>query len=501
MLLFAALLIVFLIGYSTELRIARALSGGGMAFLRTPIVRATLLFLVLVAVPWGLVHHLPLAGVFSGSDDLLLFASALLSATISYTWYRFLTWLDVYERERFRHKLFVFLLACAITLRVPDLYAWVHQTFGFTLTGGHWNDWWYSVLVIGGLEETAKLLPWLLFWRFSKAANEPYDLLLYASISALGFGYIENIGYLYQTELNSVLGRTLYASVAHMMFSSVVAYAVAMALHRGRSVVLHLLGALVIAAFAHGFYDYWLLSNDRPAIITTFFFLGTLQMWVTMKNNLINLSPWFSTHVRPASAMFRYRIVNGTLFILALAYLAVFLRHGVARADTLLLDMALPTGWMLLAIALNFSNYAPVRGRIVPVRFPMSLRQLILPSLRWNEDLTGRHLTLQARPRTFTGPRIDALNQQLPIAGQVLERMAWEGSDDWFLFHTAGPLSLPGAVADHLLIRLHRDHDTVGRHTGAILLVAQVLNLPANTAELGDGDAELLGHVIASAVP
>ena len=168
----------------------------------------------------------------------------------------------------------------------------------------------------------------------------------------------------------------------------------ALALHRKRPWVPALLLGLVLASLAHGFYDLWLLAPGRPVVLTIVFFLGSIQLWVIMKNNLLNLSPRFHPGIELASAMFRYRIINGMLAIFLLAWVLVFLLDGRERAMGMLLG-----GWQLMAamlvfLALSFSNFVLVRGYLAPVRPASNLFRLFLPIAKHGDDLSGRRVTL-----------------------------------------------------------------------------------------------------------
>lgn len=498
MALLIVLLAVFLAGYAAEFRRAWTFARGPGEFLRAPIMRAASVFIALLAAPWLIGNEPSLDGVWAGHHRSMALACVLVSAVISFTWYRFLTWLDVFEREQFRWELLVFLAAVSIAFLVPGMYHRVELLTGFQLNGEAWNDWWYCFLVIGGLEETAKLIPWLLLWGLTRAADEPYDLVLYASISALGFAFVENIHYLLTTELTSVMGRTLFASVAHMVFASMVAYAAAMARWKKRPLLPAVLLGLVVAAAAHGFYDFWLLSPHRPSIFTMIFFLLTVQAWVIMKNNLLNVSPWFNAHVRPASTMFRYRIVNGTLFIAVLAFSIVLLHKGSASAWEFLVGTSLPLSWVLLSIAMHFSRYAPVQGRIETLRPSFDPQALFIPRAKWKEDLTGMHVEVHPYgPHLLDGSRM--ARPALVGSGVLVRRITWRGADDHYLLQVDHPSEDPGG---NWLVRPERPYDTL---PGPRRMIAHIARTKAivgpDVHELGYLDARAHGRTILTERP
>ena len=55
----------------------------------------------------------------------------------------------------------------------------------------------YAILVIGVIEELAKMIPFLLVVIHFKEFDEPIDGIIYGSFIALGFAAVENIQYLH----------------------------------------------------------------------------------------------------------------------------------------------------------------------------------------------------------------------------------------------------------------------------------------------------------------
>ena len=68
-------------------------------------------------------------------------------------------------------------------------------TFNLQMKGDFYHDLIYSSVVIGFVEELVKIIPFLLLLKFFKFIDEPYDYILYASSSALGFAFMENMIY------------------------------------------------------------------------------------------------------------------------------------------------------------------------------------------------------------------------------------------------------------------------------------------------------------------
>ena len=75
------------------------------------------------------------------------------------------------------------------------LYDFFDYSLGFKKSGEVVNDLFYCVFGIGLIEETVKIIPFLLMLKFSRQINESIDYVIYASVSALGFAFMENLIY------------------------------------------------------------------------------------------------------------------------------------------------------------------------------------------------------------------------------------------------------------------------------------------------------------------
>ena len=452
-----------------------------VGFLRSPIKRAGIVFIALILVPFLFVRNSQLGGVLPTSSGLLWGLCILLSFLLSYTWYRYLTWLDPFEREKVGWEIIVFVVASASTFLTFPLSDLVIPALGLSLDGGHWNDWWYSVIGIGLVEESVKLLPLVLLMVLTRQVDEPFDLILYGSICALGFAFVENTLYLMRSDLFAIGGRALFASVAHMFFTSIIAYSLAMARHHGRSMVLYGAFGLILASVAHGFYDYWLLSPDRPHLLTMLFFLGNIHLWVAMKNNLVNLSPHYQVDMRPQPTMFRYRIINALLAIFGSTYVMKFLLDGAGPADALLEAQGSTMGAMLLFLAVSFSSFRFVPGHIAPLRPKGSLWRLLFPVVHWGEDLSGQRILLRIPEKRSDARHYMTLHRMLPLEGRFTQRVIMDDDKDWYLFRPDRPIPFNDVHGEALLIRPHRDNDTIPGDRYVVVVTMAFLRPPMLT--------------------
>lgn len=494
MIFLIALAALVILQLRRDIRITERLAPAGLS--RSPIKRAGVVFVLLAIIPILFVQLSPYGGTLQLTNDRTLYVHLLLSFLISYTWYRYLTWLDTFEREPVLWESIVFVLSCGSTFLTFPLSAYLIPKLGLALGNGLLGDWWFAFIGVGLIEETVKLLPVLLLLLFTRQADEPFDVLLYASISALGFAFVENTLYLADSALTAVGGRVLYASVAHMVFSSIIAYSIVLARRRGLPWGLGALGGLLLAAAAHGFYDLWLFGDDRPAILTLLFFLGNIHLWVVMKNNLINLSPHYQQRMRPQNVMFRYRMINALVAIFLFTYVLKFLLEGRSEADDLLRAQGSTMGAMLLFLSVSFSSFRFVPGYVAPLVPDARIWRLLMPRVDWGEDLSGRQLLLRIPENRSRSPHYMALHNTLPLHGELVQRMLLNGDSNWYLFRPERPVPFVERHGETLLIRPERANDGILEDRYILVSVLLFKNRPALlSGPLREQDLEVVGIV------
>lgn len=313
-----------------------------------------------------------LLNAFSGQ---LLF-SVLFSFSISFIWSDYIRKIDYFEPERKWHLLIVFLLSAAITSSLVVKVYQVAHSFGLPdfPSSSALYDLFYCVFVIGGIEEAAKIIPVLLMIRYiPKAIDEPIDYIVYGSISALGFAFIENIDYIYGSKLYNIGGRALYASVAHMTFTSTICYGLMLNkfLKRKYGIRVVIIG-VVLAMAGHGFYDFWLIHWDGAyGFITTVFFLLTIQIWFRMKNNCMNLSMYYDRKLIPKNDELHHFLIVSLSMLLMAAYLVVFLMDGRSASEDFLVEQIAAFGYLVFYLAFGLSRYKVYPNRLYKFSLPM----------------------------------------------------------------------------------------------------------------------------------
>ena len=137
----------------------------------------------------------------------------------------------------------------------------------------------YAVFVIGGIEETAKLLPFLMFAIRFKAFDENLDGIIYASFIALGFAAAENYHYLDYLEADEAIYRGFAGPLVHILFASVWGYHIGVARLAGRRLVITAFVSVTAAALLHGAYDFMVIAFPRSALPLSALLILSIWIW------------------------------------------------------------------------------------------------------------------------------------------------------------------------------------------------------------------------------
>ena len=150
----------------------------------------------------------------------------------------------------------------------------------------------YAVLVIGVIEELAKLIPFFLVVMRFKEFNEPIDGIIYASFIALGFAAVENIQYIQNVSSLQALARGFAGPVVHIVFASIWGYYIGRAYLCQRNLGPTVFAAVAITAFLHGIYDFVVIALPAPALPVAAFLIVSIWLWrLRLIRDLHTLSP------------------------------------------------------------------------------------------------------------------------------------------------------------------------------------------------------------------
>ena len=137
----------------------------------------------------------------------------------------------------------------------------------------------YAVLAIGPIEESAKLLPFLLVVLRFRDFNEPLDGIVYASFIALGFAAVENILYVPYLDSAAAYARGFIGPVLHIVFASIWGYYIGRAWLCRRSLLPAISGSLVVASVLHGFYNFAVIGLPGFGLPMAAALITALWLW------------------------------------------------------------------------------------------------------------------------------------------------------------------------------------------------------------------------------
>jgi RsiW-degrading membrane proteinase PrsW (M82 family) len=293
--------------------------------------------------PAGTVRRLALRcgwpGVYAGAVMLPFRRAAhpvgfLAAFFILLLWVGFLRRLDLFEPEKFRWVILTVLMGMAASFAVFPLGDWLEMLFSLKPNLSAGTDLLYAVVRIGLVEEAVKLLPVLIILRFTKEINESIDYVIYASLGALGFAFLENLLYFDRAGLSVIKERGMICCVGHMFYTSLVMYGVVLARYgRTGTVWRNALFCFLLASLFHGLYDFFLMTRFvweglRVAAIGLAFL--EVLLYVRILNNSLNQSEYFDE--TRASALLRLRegLGAGLVAVVMFEYLATALQAGPA---------------------------------------------------------------------------------------------------------------------------------------------------------------------------
>jgi RsiW-degrading membrane proteinase PrsW (M82 family) len=386
------------------------------------------------------------------SVSWLTFLAALL---VSLVWIFFLRSMDVFNREKWQPIVIVFIGGALFTHLCLAFYDAAELYFHFTINGEALNDFMYCFTVIGGGEELVKLLPWLLFALFSKQMKEPYDYLFYACISALGFAFAENLMYLEDT--GNIVGRTIMSSVGHMFDASIVAYAFILAKYRYKQRIWKILTPIlgfVAAALAHGFYDFWLISDAVSdfSFVTIIFFIASLHVWFFFKNNALNNSGFFSGS-NAYNANFQQDLLTFSLLaILMVEYIMVSWKYGADDGNNRIRSSVIMIFMFLIYVSVMLQRFDLKKGVWNKWRFRMPAFSRSIFGMSGDDDEDDQDY-IGLKLRLFAPKSNQYIGDKLPKSGVCVQKIEINGQGGWYVFQLNTPINYNNYVSTHIILK------------------------------------------------
>lgn len=393
-----------------------------------------------------------LTSVFGG----LTFTGSLGAILILGVWIIYIRKLDIYEPEQWKPIILTVGLGMVFSLFTFILSDINQELFGFHLNGELINDFVYSVLGIGAVEELVKIIPLLLLIKYTRYVNESYDYIFYASLSALGFAFMENLLYFNQYQLHIISSRALLTSIGHMFMSSTVAYAFILNKYRYKNnSALRVLLFFFFASLGHGFYDFWLINEKVSdfSILSILFFISGISVWNSFKNNALNNSEFFDKKKKLNHQELSDFLVYGLSGVILFEYVALSLKFGPTAGNSSFFDSILSGAYILLFISSGLGQFKIKRGKWLEIRF-------------WG---TNKEQTMDGNPDEVLGQTIkltpysnhDYQISYLPNEGKVSKRYEIKSDSCWYLVQLKNPGSVLGFNKKYIFLRPKESGETI----------------------------------------
>lgn len=377
------------------------------------------------------------------------------AAFILIVWFVYLLKIHKYLKDQILPALIVLVLGMVFAFLTSLLTDFNRYVLGFSRTYDFFHDFYYCVVGIGMIEELVKIIPLLLVVVFSKRLKEPIDFIVFASISALGFAFVENLIYFEDSGLKTIQGRALTATVTHMFNSSLVAYGIVVGKFAKKMWWgIYFIGFYLISSVVHGFYDFWLINNlaQTFSFITFIWLLVSMIIWVSIINNCLNNS--YSKKV-----IWTYnpkKLNNFLLFGLSAVFLLEYLILGYkfgAEAANVELQKDLSSGlFLLIFLTINLSKFDYIPNYWAPLKFWdwdvfMSIPR-VEPRFFNLKEIIGAKVKIECFKED--GP----LFKHLPVTGEVVSRELINWEKDWYLIKLDEPTSVGWKKQYFLLVKV-----------------------------------------------
>lgn len=341
---------------------------------------------------------------------MLLETLYLLTALyISWIWVDYYRMIDVFDREKWGVMVAAVLIGA---LSIPMLLG-IHWTglleHLFPMEKGFVGIALHCIVNVGFFEEAVKTLSFfLIFWVFRSQFREPVDYLIYASLAALGFAAIENYFY-FSAGGASIIGlRLVLSSVAHMMFSTFMAYGLILYRFKGKgfwTIPVFFLFAVVSHGIYNLFFIYGKANGAYFAALSLVYFMISVSLLHRMLNNSMNLSPHFDPKKVVNSQRVSMRLTS--YFFIALGLQSTFLlvegeNFKVAMRTSV--GSLLTVGFAFGIIALRLSRFKLIEGRWEALSFelPFSFQRKYVKNPYAEYGALNPYSTGKGKPRMPT---------------------------------------------------------------------------------------------------
>jgi len=413
-----------------------------------------------------------LSGVFRNLN-LFGFIGALL---ILIVWSVYLRKIDLYDKDSVLPSVYAALLGMLFSFGVFIINDVIGNVFWLDTESEVINMFVYAIFGIGLIEELVKIIPLFLLLKYTSHIREPYDYLLYASLSALGFAFIENLIYFESFRLEIIHGRGLIAVVLHMFCSSLAAYGLILNRYRGAErPILNILKYFGLAVLVHGFWDFWVMTPtlSKFGIVSLLMFISMISVWNSLKNNALNQSEFFDKRKQHDREKLTGYLMIALGSILGFEYFANSIQNGPNHANGALLGSLTSGSYLMFFLSTRLGRFELEKDTWRPIRYWHSKKSKIP-----HEAIVGENVSL------FPFSQHREAAKYLPNSGKIIERKTVTGEKDWYLIEMEKDAENTKFLPDRVLVRTKEKSDSLLFDKPVLVyfyLIPNSLNLDALT--------------------
>ena len=228
-----------------------------------------------------------------GAYNLPYLSSLICSLFLPVCFIFFFRRIDVFEPEPYKDLFFAFFLSVvSLTLLFIFVLPIWHSAFNVYVGNMSFLKMFLGVAV---MEEFFKILPVLYILKKTNWINEPIDYIIYASISALGFAFIENLDYIYkhhQSGASIVAVRNIEPLFMHMCTTSFLSFG--LFCYKITSKNKYVVIGFLFATLFHTIYNqlcgvkaFFFTAEIIPLIIM-------VTIYAKLIHSLMNISPFYN---------------------------------------------------------------------------------------------------------------------------------------------------------------------------------------------------------------
>ncbi|MDW3194695.1 MAG: PrsW family glutamic-type intramembrane protease [Cytophagales bacterium] len=371
-------------------------------------------------------------------------------------WFRFVTQLAFFQQLRSKELIACLVLGMGfafLTFLLSDL---LRQWSG---DSEFWNTFTWSVIGIGAIEELVKIIPLLIIMVVIKRKLEAYEYILFASISALGFGFSENLLYFDGTYGNIITGRALTAAVGHMIDSSIFAYGFVLANFKYKN--LNNIVAFFIfwglAALVHGLYDYWIFAELY--LFFFFFLLLIIRVWNTVLNNSLNNSKGFTYSSNFNTKRLQFYLAISLSVIIMFEYIVTGAQLGRDEANSFLISAFFSGAFLIAFLGSKLSSLNLIKDYWGKINYSINpfTDDIVTQNFVHQKVQLGTYYSDQGLVEYFPAGVLGKITSRVVLQNRAPTFFMSNDDSGWFLVKLAKPLDEPGFRKDRVLIQF-KDH-------------------------------------------